>query len=139
MLDIYLSINNREQVIKLPVLPSELSIPSPVNNETYNTIAQGDIKLIGQRGLKSTTIESFFPNKDYPFLRDRSYKGWEYVEIIESWIGRRLPVRLIITDTPINIPCAIESFEYRLDQSGDISYTLSLGEFRLIQLEQRRV
>lgn len=84
-------------------------------------------------------IDSFFPSKDYPFLRDRSFKGWEYVEIIESWIDRRLPIRLIITDTPINIPCAIESFEYRLDQSGDISYTLSLGEFRLIQLEQRRV
>ncbi|MDN4093578.1 hypothetical protein QYF48_12205 [Brevibacillus agri] len=139
MIDIYLSINNREQVLKLPVLPSELSIPSPVNNETYNTIGQGDIKLIGQRGLKTITIESFFPSKDYPFLRDRTYRGWEYVDIIESWIDRRIPIRLIITDTPINIPCVIESFEYGLDRSGDIFYTLSLSEFRFIQLEQRRV
>jgi hypothetical protein len=138
--DIFLSINNREQVIQLPVVPKEFKVPSPVDNENFNTISQGDIKLIGLRGLKAISIDSFFPVKDYPFLRDRSYKGWEYVEIIESWIDRRVPIRLIATNTPVNLPMAIESFEYGpQDGSGDVYYSLSLSEFKFVQLETRRV
>ncbi|WLR52468.1 hypothetical protein LC040_06080 [Bacillus tianshenii] len=139
-MDFFLSINNREQVIKLPVIPSSFKIPSPVNNETYSTINQGEIKLIGLRGLKSITIDSFFPVKDYPFLRDRTYKGWEYVEIIESWIDRRIPVRLVITDTPINLAMSIDNFESGIqDGSGDVYYSLVLSEFKFIKLESRQV
>jgi hypothetical protein len=140
MVDIFLSINNREQVIQLPIVPSEFKIPSPVNNETYTTINQGDIKLIGQRGLRAITIDSFFPKNDYPFSRDKTYHGWEYVEIIEKWIDRRIPIRLIITNTPVNIAMSIENFEYGpQDGTGDVYYSLALSEFKFIQLEKRKV
>ena len=69
-MDIYLSINNRAQVIKLPVIPAEFRIQSAMNNENYTTISQGDIKLIGLKGLKGLVIESFFPAKEYVFSRD---------------------------------------------------------------------
>lgn len=140
MMDIFLSINNREQVIQLPVVPSEFKISSPMNNETFTTINQGDLKMIGQRGLKSLTIESFFPAKDYPFLRSREYFGWQYVDIIEAWIDRRVPIRLIATNTPINMAMTIENFEYGpQDGSGDIYYSLQLSEFKFIQFETRLV
>jgi len=133
--DIFLSINNREQVVQLPVLPKEFKIRTGMKNENYDTIGQGEIKLIGLPALASITIESFFPVRDYPFLRDRTYRGWEYVEMIEAWKARRLPIRLIITDTPINMPCAIESFEYGpQDGSGDIYYSLELSEFKFVEL-----
>lgn len=139
-MDIFLSINNREQLIKLPVLPAEFLIQSGMNNNTYETISQGEIKLIGLSTLKTLLIQSFFPKKDYPFLRDRTYSGWEYVEIIESWKERRIPIRIIITDTPINMAATIESFEYGpRDGSGDIYYTLYLSQFKFIKLEQRGV
>lgn len=139
-MDIFLSINNREQVIQLPIVPSEFKIPSPQNHETYTTINQGDIKLIGQRGLKSLTIDSFFPAKDYPFARDKTYKGWEYYEIIESWIDRRIPIRLIITNTPINMAVVIDNFEAGVqDGSGDVYYSLALSEFKFIKLDKKKV
>lgn len=134
-MDIFLSINNREQVIKLPVLPTSIGVDSPQNNNVFESISLGSIKTIGLRGLKALDIDSFFPNKDYPFLRDRLYKGWEYVEIIESWIDRRIPIRVIITDTNINLAMSIENFSYSVqDGSGDIYYTLSLEEFKFIEL-----
>jgi len=95
-------------------------------------------KLIGRSGLKSLTIESFFPVKDYPFSRDRTYKGWEYVEIIESW--KRVPVRLIATNTPVNMLVVIDNFEYGIqDGSGDVYYSLALSEFKEIILETKKV
>lgn len=121
-------------------MPSEFKIPSPMRNSTFESISQGDLKLIGNRGLKNLTIDSFFPAKDYPFSRDKTYHGWEYVEIIESWMDRRIPIRLIATNTPINIAMAIENFEYGLrDGTGDVYYTLSLEEFRFVKLETRKV
>lgn len=142
-MDIFISINNREQVIKLPVLPKEFKIQSGMKNETFDTINQGEIKLIGMESLKSISIQSFFPNNDYTFLRDRSYRGWQYVEMIEAWKDRRVPIRLIITDSPkelVNMACTIESFEYgKQDGTGDIYYTLTLSEFKFIQLAQKEV
>ncbi|WP_053955097.1 hypothetical protein [Inediibacterium massiliense] len=142
-MDIFLSINNREQVIRLPVLPKEFKIQSGMKNETFDTINQGEIKLIGMDSLKSISIQSFFPNKDYPFLRDRQYKGWEYIKILEEWKSRRVPIRLVITDASnelVNMPCTIESFEYgQQDGTGDIYYTLTLNEFKFIKLEQKVV
>lgn len=139
-MDIFLSINNREQVIKLPVLPAEFKIQSGMKNETYDTISQGEIKLISMETLKSISIQSFFPSKDYSFLRDGTYKKWQYVEIIEDWKSRRLPIRLTITESPINMACTIESFEYGMqDGTGDIYYNITLSEFKFINLSQRQV
>jgi hypothetical protein len=135
-MDIYLSINNREQVIKLPVLPRSISIETPNNNYVFESVTLGSIKTIGLRGLKTLEIESFFPNNDYPFLRDRYYEGWEYVNTIEKWIEERVPIRVIITDTNINLPMAIEKFSYTVqDSTGDIYYTLALEEYKFINLK----
>lgn len=134
-MDIFLSINNREQVMQLPVLPRQFKIATEMKNQTYDTISQGEIKLIGLPALASVELKSFFPVRDYPFLRDRTYQGWEYVEMIETWKVRRVPIRLIITDTPINMACSIETFEYGPQGgSGDIYYTLELSEFKFVKL-----
>lgn len=137
-MDIFLSVNNREEVIQLPIVPSEFKISSPYNNETFTTINLGDIKLFGESGLKSISIATFFPVKKYPFSRNKEMFGWEYVEMIESWRKRKLRVRLIATGTPINLVFAIDDFEYGLqDGSGDIYYSLSLSEFPMIQLQKK--
>jgi len=134
-LDIFLSINNREQVIKLPVVPPQFRISTGMKNQVYETISQGEIKLIGLPALSGVAMESFFPVKDYSFVRDRTYSGWEYVEIIEAWKARRIPIRIIITETPINMAVSIERFDYGIqDGSGDVYYTLELSEFKFVKL-----
>lgn len=136
-MEIWLSINNREQVIRLPVLPSELSINDPQNNETFNTISQGDIKLIGLEGLQSFLIQSFFPVNDYYFVKDRQYSGMEYIDMLRAWKKRRVPIRVIIPDMNINLAMSIEDITYSMkDGTGDIYYRLSLEEFKFIQLKR---
>lgn len=132
-----MSINNREQVIQLPVLPQSFEVSSPHNHETFETINQGQLKLIGLEGLKSLRLQSFFPVNEYPFNRDNTYKGYEYVNLIEEWRKRRIPIRLIITDTPINLPVVIDDFSYsERDGSGDVYYTLDLSEFKFVQVKR---
>ena len=139
-MDIFLSINNREQVIQLPVVPSEFKITRAMSHETFSTIGQGDIRLLGQKGLQSIAFDSFFPGTNYSFLRNRKYKRYDYIKIIEKWIDRRVPIRLIITGTPINLPMTIDSFEYGpQDGTRDIYYSLKLTEFKFIQLAKKKV
>jgi hypothetical protein len=126
--DIFLSVNNREQILQLPVVPPEFTITKPHKNETFETATQGDLKLIGAAGLKGITINSFFPARDYPFLRSRAYWGWEYTYIIDKWIASKLPIRLIITGTPVNMAVCVESFDYTVKQDGNLYYSLVCGQ-----------
>ena len=131
-MDIYLSVNNREQVICLPVLPSEFTISKPRSNEVFETVSQGELNLIGKSGLKSISWDSFFPVRDYPFLRDRSDTAFGYLYLLDTWYEQKLPMRLIITETPINMACTIEDFSYTIKKDGDMHYSITLSEVKLI-------
>lgn len=144
-MDIFLSINNREEVIRLPVIPSKFKIKSPVTTKTVDTVNQGEIKLIGLKKLKSIGWESFFPNTDYTFCKDSKYKEWDYVNILEKWRDRRVPIRIIITknsdsESIINMPVVIDNFEYGIkDGSQDVYYSIDLTEFKFIELKREGV
>lgn len=131
-MDIYLSVNNGETVMTIPVIPPQFTITKPQSTEQFETVSRGDLQLIGLPQLKGIVIESFFPIRDYPFLRDRSKKGWEYVDMIDSWIEQKLPIRLVISDTPINMAVAVKNFEYTIQSDGDLWYNLELEEFDVL-------
>lgn len=137
-MEIFVSVNNRESVIQIPVIPPEFIVESPFGVETYSTIRQGDISLIGLRGLKTITWNSFFPARAYPFIARGAapYSAWDYVNILEGYRDRRVPVRLVITGGPdINIAALIPEFEYsEQDGSGDVYYNITFTEFKFIQI-----
>ena len=131
-MDIFLSVNNREQVLRLPVLPAEFSVAKPQVNVVFETVEQGQLKLIGTTNLKSISWSSFFPSKDYSFLKDRSDKAFGYLYTIDTWIQQKLPIRLVITDTPINMACCVDDFSYSIKKDGDMYYSITLSEFKLV-------
>lgn len=133
MVEIFISINNNEEVIQLPVPPESYKLVSPFENESFEGIAQA-LNLIGIRGLKELEISSYFPVRDYPYLQNRDLFGMEYVDTIERWRDRRVPIRIIIvSNNPavmnLNMAATIDNFEYETRKDGDIYYTLSLREF----------
>lgn len=142
-MDICLSTNDRKEVIKLPIIPSKIKIQSTMKNETFETANFGDIKLIGLEGLRSTSLESFFPNHKYPYDKNNfKYNANYYVDIIEKWKGERIPIRFVMSNASFtfNKLMSIESFEYGIeDGSGDINYTLSLEEFKEIKLDIKKL
>lgn len=117
--------------MRLPVIPPSFTISKPQGTEVFETVSQGELQLIGVPKLKGITISSFFPIRDYPYLRDTSMKGWEYVYKIDTWIEQKLPIRLVITDTPINMAVAVKDFDYSIKTDGDLWYNLQLEEFPL--------
>lgn len=132
----YLSVNNRADVIKIPVIPAEYPISKPQTADKFETVGGEELTLIGPAALKSITIESFFPIRDYPFLRNRAMWGWEYVYKIDTWIIQKLPIRLIITTpSPMNMVVRVSDFSYKIKRDGDLWYSLTLEQISLLGQE----
>lgn len=138
-MDIFLSVNNREEVLQIPVMPPSFTISKPQTTEKFETVSGEEILLIGKAKLKSISIESFFPIRKYPYLH-HTYNpdmwGWDYVNMIDRWIEQKLPIRLIITyessDTPINMPVAVTNFEYTVKTDGDLWYKIDFEQINLL-------
>lgn len=139
-----LSFNNREEVLQLPVPPPTFSISKGNINKTVITAnTSGEINLLGkgEGRLAEITLSSFFPAQEYYFCDYRGFpKPYQCVEIIERWRKSGQPIRLIITDTDINIAVGIENFEYgEKDGTGDVYFTLALKEYKFLNVPAKNL
>lgn len=135
-MEIWLSMDNDR--LRLPVLPPSFEIEVGNNNTVVNISEIGDINLIGKSGLKSITIASFFPSKNYYFVEYTNFpKPYKAIEKLEKWRKSGKPIRLIITTTDINVLMAIESLSYgERDGTGDVYYSLSLREYKTVKTKK---
>lgn len=117
--------------LRLPITPM-YKIEAPQNNSTELLNEVGTVNIKGKKGLRSVTIESFFPSKEYDFLEssDVVLDPFYYDEKIRSWANSDGPIRLIITDTPHNFEALVDSYSSgEEDGTGDVYYSLSLSEY----------
>jgi nucleoid-associated protein YgaU len=137
-MEFWLAYNNFAEKLQLPVNPMEFNIRSGNKNNVVDILDMGELNLIGGQKLAEIQLQSFFPANWAPYCAYRSIpEPYDAVNKIESWRVSKRPIRLIISDTPVNMACAIEEFEYG-ERGGtrDISYTLTLKEYRFIQIKQ---
>ena len=119
------------KAFRFPVLPSSFTVNNSTILDSTSIVNKGEVVVFSGNSLKSTEITSFFPSVEYSFC---AYKGfpqpYECVKLIEDWRKKGQDVRLIITDTDVNMLMIIESFEYG-ERAGtrDIEFTISLREY----------
>lgn len=138
-MNIILSVNNAEIIKTLPVVPPDISIDEATNIETFQTMNSGELILLGEEGLRSLSIDSIFPNHNYPWLKSgSSYDGWTYVDFIKKYKKEKRPMRIVITSKfkkeVLNMPVVVESFSYSLDQTGDIRYSIQFKEYKFVDV-----
>lgn len=126
---------------RFPVLPSEYHVTSSRGIETVNINALGEIGLAGGRSLKTVTFSSFFPKRyDSGYCEYSNLKSpQKCVKEVER-IKNGGPVKVIITGTPVNFKCRVESFEWsEQDGTGDIYFSITLKEHRKVSAGQSKV
>lgn len=134
-MDFTLSYNNKEEVLVFPVVPNAgIQLSRDQENQAFDGINH-ELQALGNMKLATFSITSFFPLKRYSFLRPySSINGWHYVRVIEAVRKRKIPFRALHLDNNgqevFNLPVTVENFEYWLDQSGDIGYTIDFKEYR---------
>lgn len=133
-MEIWLSYNNYEQSLQLPVHPPEIRVIAATLNRVIPIAQAGEILAIGRSALAELEIASHFPADWRPYCAYREIpQPYDAVALIDSWRRSGRPIRLTITETPINMPVAIDRFEWgERAGSRDVDYTLQLKEFRFV-------
>lgn len=134
----WLSFNNFEEKLQLPVNPKGYEFVTGNKNDTADIVGLGELNLLGGEKLAEIELTSFFPFRYASYCAYRDIpKPYDAVALIEKWRKAKQPIRLIITDTPVNFQCSIESFKFgEQDGTKDVYYTLSLKEYRFIEVKK---
>jgi len=136
-MEFWLSYNNFAERLQLPVPPPEYEYTESSQTEMVNILGLGDIIQITGEGLAEIEINSHFPANRVPYAQYYLGDPYEAVRTIERWKKSKRPIRLIITETPANLACAIESFTWgERGGSRDVDYSLKLKEYRFVQVKQ---
>lgn len=127
--------------IKLPVNPSELTVTSDGENNTYNMIDKGEVIIPRNTKLSTVEISSFFPRNSYTSLTVQNawYTPEGYVRFFNALLKERIVFHFIIDRWDCDdamfsteFDAIITSFKItdKGGESGDIYYTLSVSEYR---------
>lgn len=127
-MEIYFSVDNNKEIFKLPYIPPDIEISSPLDFETFETTSGKILTLVGEDGLKTLTIESFFPSKFYGWLGSVTLAPL-CIDFFKR--HRKKQLRIVIASLSIqeNMECIITDFKYSKKHNGDIKYSLSIQEY----------
>ncbi len=123
-------------LIQLPVNPSELTVKTPGNNQTYETVKLGEVNYLKDKKLTEITIKSFFPQMlSAPWIAASGILAqlpFYYINLFESIRDQKQTMRLVVADLGINMEVSIEDFEHGFTaQDDDVQFTLSLKQARM--------
>ncbi|WP_273420302.1 hypothetical protein [Veillonella caviae] len=117
--------------IVLPITPVKYDVTNEQGNKSVDITQIGEALLFGNPKLKTLSFESFLPAKDYPFIVGDTRTPIELITIIEKWMQSKQPVRVIISDGPINLMMGIMLFSYKKQENtGDMYYSISFKEYK---------
>lgn len=134
---IILSANNYEEMLVLPIQPTNIPITNEFNHGSFETFGHGELTLLNKvRKPRTVTISSWLPKYagKYPYQEKKSVDAEKYLAFINKWTD--VPIRVYISEKDgseyLNMPCTVTSFNYHKDKTGDIVYNLALKEFLFV-------
>lgn len=122
----------RDNELIMPVTPEIFEVSHGIKVETVNIHALGDVNIAGYTTLATVNLSCMFPARQYPFLVGPfNPDPYVYARAFEQWADTKLVVRLVVTNTPINMPVLVESITYgEKDGTNDVYATITLREYR---------
>ncbi|MBQ8919436.1 MAG: hypothetical protein IJ056_04955 [Acidaminococcaceae bacterium] len=127
---------DRDAIVMPIVANPGPEIEEPQNNEVFEAIT-GDLKIIGNMGLRKFTLESFWPTRQYSFTRPYGTGG---VQCLNFFVRNRKllkPIRCIMVyangQDLLNMLVLIDNFTHYTDKMGDIHYKLQCCEYPVIK------
>lgn len=137
-----LSVDNRKENIQLVVNPATVEFTDPQNNQQITLLDVGSANLLGDRGLTTVSLQSFFPSFKSPFYTRYGGKRTpeECKNLIKKWKDNKMIVRLIISDMDINLAMTINNFIYsKKEGDDDLYFTIDLTEYRTLNVPTVKV
>jgi hypothetical protein len=147
-MDIYL-LGDDFRMFQFPVNPEEIVVPGEKLIETVKITSLGEVDFLAGDRISEIRFSSFFPVRfdpsycRYPFESDPAYGVNVLIPTPEEHLKTLLairdsgkPVRLIITELPVNVLVLLPSVTYRSvgGEPGDIYFDVVFRAYREIKV-----
>ena len=131
-MDFYLT-DTRNQRIQLPLPPERITANTGARVISFETIALGEIAIPKGKRVARISWDGIFPGEPRRALG--IFSAWTepaaLVDILQRWRDSGEKLRLLVTETPLNLDVYIDSFDHSYAGGhGDISYRLELVQAR---------
>lgn len=123
---------------QIPINPPELSVSMDMGATTQKIQNWGEMSVIGRRGCRYISWESFWPAKEYAFAMCKpDFTPQEFRSFING--NKAKPFKLTITKTSLKgTEFIVQSFTYdNYDADGDMKYSISFMEYRVPDYEEK--
>lgn len=127
-----------EEKLTLPVTPWEYSVSSGQMNKVVSITQVGEALIFSNPKLRTLKFSCFFPSlhHEYPFVVGDEKEPADCISLLTKWKESKKPVRVVISDSPVNMAMAIMSFDYHeKDGTRDIYYSLELTEYKELTIK----
>lgn len=124
--------------LTLPVTPWEYTVTSGQMNKTISITQVGEALVFSNPKLRTLRFSCFFPSlqHEYPFIVGDEKEPAECIDLLTKWKESKKPVRVVISDSPVNMSMAIMNLEYQeRDGTRDVYYTLELTEYKELTIK----
>ena len=123
--------------LTMPVTPSEWHIEVGRSVESLDMSQTGQVNLSGLSALFNEQSAFLLPSSSRNYA-DPGYSGnpFQIVDTLTRWSSAGDVLRLIITDTPVNVPILLAPVRYgQQDGTGDVYVTLTMRQYRELTAE----
>lgn len=126
---------------QFPVNPEEVSISRSKGYETINMLEHGEFDFAQGEKVKEITFSSFFPKEydaSYCMYKENLPDPRVAMNVLNTFLISKKPLRLIISETGVNVPVFIVSLNssFRGGEIGDIYFDLTLRTWRDSKVEK---
>lgn len=137
---IFRNVKTSQELI-MPVTPPEFFVEDGRAVESLDMTDTGQVNLPGLRQLFRERLEFLLPSS----ARNYTAGGWmgepyAVVDRLTEWSNSGDVLRLIVADTPVNVPVLLGPVRHgQKDGTGDVYVTLELRQYRELQEESTEV
>ncbi len=127
-----------DEKFTLPVTPWEYTVTSGQMNKVISITQVGEALVFSNPKLRTLRFSCFFPSLDheYPFVVGDEKEPSACIELLTKWKESKKPVRVVISDSPVNMSMAIMNLEYsERDGTRDVYYSLELTEYKELTIK----
>ena len=137
--EIYFTNIETEEEVRLSMTPEKISVKTETSFRSYQIVEVGEVKLPKGEQLTKISWQGILPNAGmllYPFISRQYWEDpQELIKVFERWKREGAKLKLLITQTPINLEVYLKAFDYEASGGmGDFKYDIDLIAAKELQV-----
>ena len=137
--EIYLTNVETDEEVHLSMTPEKVRVKTEASFRNYQIVEVGEVRIPKGEHLTQISWSGILPGAGmllYPFLTHAAWEDpQELIKVFKRWRTEGAKLRLLITQTPINLEVYLRSFDYEASGGmGDFKYSIDLIAAKELQV-----